>query len=157
MQWLWNSIFILSIRLKVLLHYMKKSSTLSPMTWVKISLSCLIIQFALNFFFCLFFGHYLFVCFFVFLFLSFVCFPSFILLILLTLLIVFILILILFVWCVGPLDQYKQAPQIYNIFDKDPLLDPPHIRNNYLHQTRGADYYFRNMLIKMRERFIQLW
>jgi ABC-type proline/glycine betaine transport system permease subunit len=58
---------------------------------------------------------------------------------------------------VGPLDQYKQAPQIYNIFDKDPLLDPPHIRNNYLHQTRGADYYFRNMLIKMRERFIQLW
>lgn len=43
-----------------------------------------------------------------------------------------------------------------NIFDKDPSGDAENIRRNYLHEKRGAHFYFRNMLLPMQERFAQL-
>lgn len=43
-----------------------------------------------------------------------------------------------------------------NLFDKDPAGDADNIRRNYLHEKRGAHFYFRNMLLPMQERFAQL-
>ncbi len=43
-----------------------------------------------------------------------------------------------------------------NLFDKDPAGDAENIRRNYLHEKRGAHFYFRNMLLPMQERFAQL-
>lgn len=41
-------------------------------------------------------------------------------------------------------------------FDKDPSKDAETARQHYLHDTRGAHFYFRNMLFPMQERFAQL-
>ncbi|MDP3542361.1 MAG: dTMP kinase [Elusimicrobiota bacterium] len=43
-----------------------------------------------------------------------------------------------------------------NLFDKDPAGDADNIRRNYLHEKRGAHFYFRNMLLPMQTRFAQL-
>ncbi len=59
----------------------------------------------------------------------------------------------------GPLSAYakhdgKKAAS--NIFDKDPAGDADNIRMNYLHEKKGAHFYFRNMLLAMQDRFAQL-
>ncbi|PIR19484.1 MAG: hypothetical protein COV48_01740, partial [Elusimicrobia bacterium CG11_big_fil_rev_8_21_14_0_20_64_6] len=59
----------------------------------------------------------------------------------------------------GALTGFKKAegPAAKpNIFDKDPSGDADNIRKNYLHEKRGAHFYFRNMLLPMQERFAQL-
>ena len=59
----------------------------------------------------------------------------------------------------GALSAFKPAedPLVKtNLFDKDPAGDAENIRENYLHEKRGAHFYFRNMLLPMQERFAQL-
>ncbi|MDE2510730.1 MAG: DUF2252 family protein, partial [Elusimicrobia bacterium] len=59
----------------------------------------------------------------------------------------------------GPLASFKkrEAPAAKaNLFDKDPAGDAENIRANYLHEKRGAHFYFRNMLLPMQTRFAQL-
>ena len=43
-----------------------------------------------------------------------------------------------------------------NLFDKDPAGDAENIRRNYMHEKRGAHFYFRNMLLPMQARFAEL-
>ncbi|MFI5347389.1 MAG: dTMP kinase, partial [Elusimicrobiota bacterium] len=59
----------------------------------------------------------------------------------------------------GPLSSFtkKSDPLARtNLFDKDPAGDAENIRTNYLHEKRGAHFYFRNMLLPMQDRFAQL-
>jgi dTMP kinase len=59
----------------------------------------------------------------------------------------------------GDLSAYKRAGEPLaktNLFDKDPAGDAENIRRNYLHEKRGAHFYFRNMLLPMQDRFAQL-
>ena len=59
----------------------------------------------------------------------------------------------------GPLESFTPAVDPLaktNLFDKDPAGDAENIRENYLHEKRGAHFYFRNMLLPMQDRFAQL-
>lgn len=59
----------------------------------------------------------------------------------------------------GALAGFKKAekPEVKpNLFDKDPAGDAENIRRNYLHEKRGAHFYFRNMLLPMQTRFAEL-
>ncbi|MFI5363422.1 MAG: dTMP kinase, partial [Elusimicrobiota bacterium] len=59
----------------------------------------------------------------------------------------------------GPLESFKRADDPLaktNLFDKDPAGDAENIRENYMHEKRGAHFYFRNMLLPMQDRFAQL-
>ncbi|HEX4047888.1 MAG TPA: dTMP kinase, partial [Elusimicrobiota bacterium] len=59
----------------------------------------------------------------------------------------------------GPLSSFKRAEdplEKTNLFDKAPAGDAANIRENYLHEKRGAHFYFRNMLLPMQDRFAQL-
>jgi len=57
---------------------------------------------------------------------------------------------------VSALKKADQAAAKANLFDKDPAGDADNIRRNYLHEKRGAHFYFRNMLLPMQDRFAQL-
>lgn len=54
------------------------------------------------------------------------------------------------------LKKTTNRPAKLNIFDKDPAGDAENIRRNYLHEKRGAHFYFRNMLLPMQTRFAEL-
>lgn len=59
----------------------------------------------------------------------------------------------------GALASFKKAerPEAKpNLFDKDPSGDAENIRRNYLHEKRGAHFYYRNMLLPMQTRFAEL-
>ena len=57
----------------------------------------------------------------------------------------------------GDLGRFAKAePPKPNLFDKDPKTDAENIRRNYMHEKRGAHFYFRNMLLPMQERFAEL-
>jgi dTMP kinase len=59
----------------------------------------------------------------------------------------------------GALAAFRKAekPEAKsNLFDKDPAGDAGNIRRNYLHEKRGAHFYFRNMLLPMQARFAEL-
>jgi dTMP kinase len=59
----------------------------------------------------------------------------------------------------GPLSGFKRRPlreTRSNLFDKDPAGDADNIKRNYLHEKKGAHFYFRNMLLAMQDRFAQL-
>lgn len=59
----------------------------------------------------------------------------------------------------GALTAFRKAekPEAKsNLFDKDPAGDAENIRRNYLHEKRGAHFYFRNMLLPMQARFAEL-
>ncbi|NNN05554.1 MAG: MFS transporter [Elusimicrobia bacterium] len=58
----------------------------------------------------------------------------------------------------GTLSSFRRRDQAKsgNLFDKDPAGDADNIRRNYMKEKRGAHFYFRNMLLPMQERFVQL-
>ena len=59
----------------------------------------------------------------------------------------------------GELSRFRKADKAAvreNLFDKDPAGDAENIRRNYMHEKRGAHFYFRNMLLPMQARFAQL-
>ncbi len=59
----------------------------------------------------------------------------------------------------GALSGFRKAEKAAvreNLFDKDPAGDAENIRRNYLHEKKGAHFYFRNALLPMQARFAQL-
>jgi len=44
----------------------------------------------------------------------------------------------------------------WRIFSKDPFTDSHRLRSNYLHHKRGDHFYFRNMKLRMQERFVDM-
>ncbi|UPT72777.1 MAG: dTMP kinase [Elusimicrobiota bacterium] len=59
----------------------------------------------------------------------------------------------------GALSGFKREEKpavLENLFDKDPSGDAENIRRNYMHEKKGAHFYFRNMLLPMQDRFAQL-
>ena len=44
----------------------------------------------------------------------------------------------------------------WRIFCKDPFTDSHRLRSNYLHHKRGDHFYFRNMKLRMQERFVDM-
>ncbi len=44
----------------------------------------------------------------------------------------------------------------WRIFCKDPFTDSHRLRSNYLHHKRGNHFYFRNMKLRMQERFVDM-
>lgn len=59
------------------------------------------------------------------------------------------------IWTARRLEAPRRQAKS-NIFDKDPAADAENIRRNYLHEKRGAHFYFRNMLLPMQTRFAEL-